>query len=88
MTITHVRATCPHDCPDTCALLVTVEDGVATEVRGDPEHPTTAGVLCTKVSRYVERTYHPERLLYPMRRVGRKGEGKFVPVQKESRLSC
>ena len=80
MTITHVRATCPHDCPDTCALLVTVEDGVATEVRGDPEHPTTAGVLCTKVSRYVERTYHADRLLYPMRRVGRKGEGKFERI--------
>jgi hypothetical protein len=63
MTTTLVRATCPHDCPDTCALLVTVEDGVATEVKGDPDHPTTAGVLCTKVARYVERTYHPDRLL-------------------------
>ena len=45
MTTTQVRATCPHDCPDTCALLITVEDGVATEVKGDPDHPTTAGVL-------------------------------------------
>jgi anaerobic selenocysteine-containing dehydrogenase len=80
MTTTHVRATCPHDCPDTCALLVTVEDGVATEVKGDPDHPTTAGVLCTKVSRYVDRTYHPERLLHPMRRVGKKGEGKFERI--------
>jgi anaerobic selenocysteine-containing dehydrogenase len=80
MTTTLVRATCPHDCPDTCALLVTVEDGVATEVKGDPEHPTTAGVLCTKVSRYVDRTYHPERLLHPMRRVGKKGEGKFERI--------
>jgi anaerobic selenocysteine-containing dehydrogenase len=80
MTTTQVRAACPHDCPDTCALLVTVEDGVATEVRGDPEHPTTAGVLCTKVSRYVDRTYHADRLLYPMRRVGRKGEGKFERI--------
>lgn len=86
MTTTLVRATCPHDCPDTCALLVTVEDGVATEVRGDPEHPTTAGVLCTKVSRYVERTYHPERLLYPMRRVGRKGEGKFERISWDQAL--
>ncbi|HEY0063719.1 MAG TPA: molybdopterin oxidoreductase family protein [Telluria sp.] len=80
MTTTQVRATCPHDCPDTCALLITVEDGVATEVKGDPDHPTTAGVLCTKVSRYTERTYHPDRLLYPMRRVGKKGEGKFERI--------
>jgi anaerobic selenocysteine-containing dehydrogenase len=86
MTITQVRATCPHDCPDTCALLITVEDGVATEVKGDPEHPTTAGVLCTKVARYAERTYHPERLLYPMRRVGKKGEGKFERISWDQAL--
>jgi anaerobic selenocysteine-containing dehydrogenase len=86
MTTTHVRATCPHDCPDTCAILVTVEDGVATEVKGDPDHPTTAGVLCTKVSRYVDRTYHPDRLLTPMRRVGRKGEGKFEAISWEQAL--
>ncbi|RNF30416.1 molybdopterin oxidoreductase [Massilia aurea] len=86
MTITHVRATCPHDCPDTCAILVKVEDGVATEVKGDPEHPTTAGVLCTKVSRYVDRTYHPDRVLYPMRRVGRKGEGKFERISWDEAL--
>jgi anaerobic selenocysteine-containing dehydrogenase len=86
MTTTQVRATCPHDCPDTCALLVTVVDGVATEVKGDPDHPTTAGVLCTKVSRYTERTYHPERLLYPMRRVGNKGEGKFERITWEQAI--
>jgi anaerobic selenocysteine-containing dehydrogenase len=86
MTATQVRATCPHDCPDTCALLVTVEDGVATEVKGDPEHPTTAGVLCTKVSRYVERTYHPDRLLHPLRRVGKKGEGKFERISWDEAL--
>jgi len=86
MTTTHVRATCPHDCPDTCALLVKVEDGVATEVKGDPEHPTTAGVLCTKVSRYIERTYHPDRVLYPMRRIGRKGEGKFERISWDDAL--
>ena len=80
MPVTQVRAACPHDCPDTCAILVTVDDGVALDVKGDPEHPTTAGVLCTKVSRYVERTYHPDRVLYPMRRVGRKGEGKFERI--------
>ncbi|HAT30041.1 MAG TPA: molybdopterin oxidoreductase [Janthinobacterium sp.] len=86
MTTTQVRATCPHDCPDTCALLVTVEDGVATEVKGDPAHPTTAGVLCTKVSRYAERTYHPERLLYPLRRIGKKGEGKFERISWDEAL--
>jgi anaerobic selenocysteine-containing dehydrogenase len=77
---TQVRAVCPHDCPDTCALLVTVEDGVATSVKGDPDHPTTAGVLCTKVARYTERTYHLDRLLYPLRRIGKKGEGKFERI--------
>ena len=86
MTTTQVRAACPHDCPDTCALLVTVEDGVATEVKGDPDHPTTAGVLCTKVSRYTERTYHPDRLLHPMRRVGKKGEGKFERISWEEAI--
>jgi anaerobic selenocysteine-containing dehydrogenase len=86
MTTSIVRAVCPHDCPDTCALLVTVQDGVATEVRGDPDHPTTAGVLCTKVSRYTERTYHKERLLYPMKRVGKKGEGKFVRIAWDEAL--
>ncbi|MGH8855002.1 MAG: molybdopterin-containing oxidoreductase family protein [Telluria sp.] len=80
MPVTQVRAACPHDCPDTCAILVTVDNGVAMEIKGDPDHPTTAGVLCTKVARYTERTYHPDRVLHPMRRVGRKGEGKFERI--------
>lgn len=88
MSTTQVRAACPHDCPDTCAILVTVEDGVATEIKGDPDHPTTAGVLCTKVSRYAERTYSPDRLLYPMRRVGRKGEGKFERISWDEALDA
>ncbi len=87
MTTTQVRAVCPHDCPDTCALLVTVEDGVATAVKGDPDHPTTAGVLCTKVARYTERTYHDERLLHPLRRVGKKGEGKFERISWDEALA-
>ncbi len=87
MTTSTVRATCPHDCPDTCALLITVQDGVATQVRGDPHHPTTAGVLCTKVSRYTERTYHKDRLLYPMKRIGRKGEGRFERIGWEEALN-
>ncbi|WP_420476871.1 molybdopterin-containing oxidoreductase family protein [Noviherbaspirillum sp. ST9] len=88
MTTSIVRATCPHDCPDTCALLVTVEDGVAVQVKGDPDHPTTAGVLCTKVSKYTERTYHKDRLLHPMKRVGRKGEGRFERITWEEALDA
>ena len=57
-----VRAACPHDCPDTCAMLVTVQDGRAIKVQGDPAHPVTKGFLCSKVSRYVERTYHAGRV--------------------------
>ncbi len=82
-----VRAVCPHDCPDTCALLVTVENGIATEVRGDPDHPTTAGVLCTKVARYTERTYHKDRLLHPLKRIGKKGEGKFIRISWDEALT-
>ena len=77
---TVVRGACPHDCPDTCALLTTVQNGQAIKVQGNPAHAPTDGVLCTKVSRYAERTYHPERLLQPLRRVGPKGAGQFVPV--------
>jgi anaerobic selenocysteine-containing dehydrogenase len=82
-----IRGACPHDCPDTCALVTTVENGVATEVRGNPAHPMTAGVLCTKVSRYTERTYHPERVRTPLRRVGPKGAGRFEPVGWDEALA-
>ncbi|HEY1226947.1 MAG TPA: molybdopterin-dependent oxidoreductase, partial [Ramlibacter sp.] len=75
-----VLGACPHDCPDTCSLVTTVEDGVAVKVQGNPAHRPTAGVLCAKVSRYTERTYPPERLLQPLRRVGPKGSGRFEPV--------
>src|SRR3954466_10959673 len=82
-----VRGACPHDCPDTCAMLVTVENGRATRVAGHPDHPFTQGFLCTKVSRYVERTYHPDRLLHPMRRVGPKGSGRFARVSWDEALT-
>ena len=81
-----VRGACPHDCPDTCALLVSVEGGRVVRVAGDPDHPTTQGALCTKVSRYPERTYHPERVLQPLRRIGPKGAGQFEPVSWNAAL--
>src|SRR5260221_9029300 len=74
---TIVRAACPHDCPDTCAMLVTVKDGVAVKGQGDPTHPFTDGTLCTKVAPYLERTYSPDRLTHPLRRIGKKGKGEF-----------
>ena len=77
---TVVRAACPHDCPDTCAMLVTVENGKAIKVEGAKDHPTTDGFLCTKVNRYLERTYSDQRVLYPMKRVGDKGKGIFTRI--------
>src|SRR3954447_23860185 len=75
---TTVRGACPHDCPDTCAMLVRVDgDGRAVEVRGDPDHPIAAGFLCGKVSNYLDRVYADDRLLRPLLRDGRKGEGRF-----------
>ena len=68
-----VHAACPHDCPDACGVLITVEDGRATKIQGDPEHPVTRGFLCAKVSKYLDRVYSPERVLYPMRRIAPKG---------------
>src|SRR5690242_12715914 len=82
-----VRGACPHDCPDTCAMLVTVESGRATRVFGDPEHPFTRGFLCAKVNRYIERTYHHDRLLHPLRRVGPKGSGRFERISWDEALA-
>ena len=70
-----VKAACPHDCPDTCAMEITVENGVAVEVSG-AAMPFTAGTLCTKVAKYLDRTYSKDRVLYPLRRVGAKGRGQ------------
>ncbi|HLL69876.1 MAG TPA: molybdopterin oxidoreductase family protein [Pyrinomonadaceae bacterium] len=75
-----VRAACPHDCPDTCAMLVTVEDGRAVRVAGDPTHPVTRGTLCTKVANYEQRTHSPDRIQTPLRRAGAKGEGRFERI--------
>ena len=68
-------------------MLVTVQSGRAVRVAGDPDHPFTQGFLCTKVNRYVERTYHPDRVLHPMRRVGPKGSGQFAPVSWEDAIA-
>jgi anaerobic selenocysteine-containing dehydrogenase len=83
-----VRAACPHDCPDTCALSVTVEDGVAVKVEGAEDHPFTAGTLCTKVARYLERTYSKDRVLFPQRRVGPKGRGEFERISWDQAIEA
>ncbi|MGH7617982.1 MAG: molybdopterin-containing oxidoreductase family protein [Gemmatimonadaceae bacterium] len=83
---TVVRAACPHDCPDTCAMLVTVKSGRAVRVTGDPEHPFTRGFLCANVNRYVERTYHRDRVLHPLRRTGPKGSGRFQRIDWDEAL--
>lgn len=85
-TSTTIRAACPHDCPDTCAMLVTVEDGVATGVRGDPDHPFTRGGLCVKVNNYQDRVYSDDRVLHPLRRVGAKGSGEFERISWDEAL--
>ncbi|WP_233508103.1 molybdopterin-containing oxidoreductase family protein [Spongiactinospora gelatinilytica] len=79
-----VLGACPLDCPDTCSWVVTVKDGVATSMRGNPEHPFTRGALCVKVNRYLEHASAPDRILYPMRRVGAKGEGRFERITWEA----
>ncbi|NUU77047.1 molybdopterin-containing oxidoreductase family protein [Paenibacillus xylanilyticus] len=73
-------AVCPLDCPDTCGLLLHKENGRIVKVAGNPDHPITKGAICNKVRNMAERVYHPERLQYPMRRVGAKGEGKFERI--------
>jgi anaerobic selenocysteine-containing dehydrogenase len=78
--VTDVFGACPLDCPDGCSWVVTVEDGRAVRLRGNREHPYTAGALCAKVNGYLEHAAAPDRLLYPLRRVGRKGEGRFERI--------
>ena len=80
------KTICPLDCPDSCGLIAVVEDGRVTELRGDQDHPVTRGVICRKMRRYPERLYGPERILYPQRRVGAKGEGRFVRITWDEAL--
>lgn len=81
-----VRGACPQDCPDTCAFLYHVEDGRLVEVTGDPNHPMTRGGLCVKLKNFANHHYHPDRLLYPMKRVGPKGSGKFERITWDQAL--
>src|SRR5579862_6875814 len=80
------HSVCALDCPDACSLLVTVEDGRATRLRGNPEHPITRGFLCGKVAKYLDREYAPDRLLYPQRRTGAKGAGCFERISWDEAL--
>src|SRR3982074_1481232 len=81
------HSVCALDCPDACALLINVdENGAGSKLRGDPAHPVTRGFLCGKVAQYLEREYSPERLLYPQKRVGAKGEGRFERISWDHAL--
>ena len=84
-TRTHFGA-CPHDCPDTCAMIYEVEDEKLISVKGNKDHPMTRGTLCVKVKDYEKRHYHPDRLLYPHKRVGKKGEKKFERISWEEAI--
>src|SRR5262245_4911979 len=85
---TTIRAVCPHDCPDTCGMVVTVRDGRAIDLRGDRDHPFTRGFLCQKVARYLDRVYHPERVKYPQRRIGPKGKGQFERISWDQAIAA
>ncbi len=80
------HSVCALDCPDCCSLLINVDDGKGSQLRGDPNHPITRGFLCGKVARYLEREYSPDRLLYPQKRIGAKGEGKFQRITWDEAL--
>src|SRR5262245_57515376 len=81
-----VPGVCPLDCPDTCSWVVTVDDGRAVALHGNREHPYTRGALCEKVNWYLEHTQAPDRLLWPMRRTGSKGEGRFARISWDDAL--
>ena len=84
---TLIRGACPHDCPDTCAVVTEVRDGRAIGFRGDPDHPFTQGWLCAKVRPYLDRVYHPDRLTQPLRRVGPKGSGEWEPISWDAAIA-
>lgn len=84
---THLGA-CPHDCPDTCAMVYTTQAGVLTSVKGAPEHPMTRGSLCVKVKDFEKHHYNPDRLMHPMKRVGPKGDGRFERISWDEALDA
>jgi anaerobic selenocysteine-containing dehydrogenase len=88
MSTIDVRGACPHDCPDTCAWIATVTDGVVTKVRGDRDHPVTAGHLCIKTQKYEERVYHPDRIVTPLLRTGPIGTLAFREATWPEALSA
>ena len=77
---------CPHDCPDTCAMIYETSHNKLISVKGNPDHPMTRGGLCVKLKNYEERHYHPDRLLYPHKRVGKKGKNEFERISWEEAL--
>lgn len=81
-----VKSVCPLNCPDSCGIVTEVEDGRVVRTLGDPDHPITRGWLCRKGNRYLERHTSPDRLLYPQRRVGPKGEGRFERISWDAAL--
>lgn len=81
-----VSSVCPLDCPDTCALQLTLEDGRLVKLEGQRAHPITRGFACVKMAHYPARQHHPDRLMTPLRRVGRKGEGRFEPISWQAAL--
>ncbi len=81
------RLTCPHDCPDRCGLVAEVDNGRVVAVFGDPEHPVTRGTICRKVMEYPARTYGPDRIHHPMKRVGSKGAGQFQRISWEEAIT-
>src|SRR5687768_7393152 len=87
MTHREIKGACPHNCPDTCGWVVTLDSsGTPVKIQGDRDHPYTRGWLCAKVNRYLEFVLHPERLRHPMRRVGSKGEGRFARISWDEAL--
>ena len=82
-----VVGACPLDCPDACSWIVTLEDDKPVKLRGNPDHPFSRGTLCVKVNPYLNYSAHPDRLLYPMRRIGQKGDGRFGRISWDEALS-
>jgi anaerobic selenocysteine-containing dehydrogenase len=87
MTIQRIHGTCPHDCPDTCGVITEVADGRAINFYADPDHPITTGWLCAKIRPYLEHVYHPDRLQYPLRRVGPKGGGQWERISWDEAIA-